>query len=195
MIPVFVGMLIVLGTLVLVGFGLVVAIAGSVTRRAGVVRAGATLAGLALLGWGVAWVAGYVASPSRVVPVGEELSFCSLDCHLHVSVVEARRNGGLAVTLRFRNDARREPEYPFHLDIVARDSAGRLYPPSSGLVAEPLGAGQTVEREFRFALAPDAGAPTLMVRYDGWMDYLVPGRGNALVQGRVRLGLGETPKA
>lgn len=194
MIPVFAGILILLGALALVGFGLMISIAGLVSRRPGVARAGAILAGLAAAGWALAWVVGYLASPGRVVPVGEEVSFCGLDCHLHVSVVEARRDGGLAVRLRFRNDARSAPEFPFHLAIVARDSAGRVYLPSSGIAAEPLDAGQTVEREFRFGLAPDAVAPTLMVRYDGWLDYLVPGRGNALVQGRVRLGL-SAPRA
>lgn len=188
MIPVFAGMLVVLGALALIGFGLVLVIAGVMARRPGVTRAGGILAGMAMGTWGLAWVVGYLGSPSGVLPIGRELSFCTVDCHLHVSVVGVRKDRDLAVRLRFRNDARREPEYPFHLDIAVQDGSGRLQRPSSGMVAEPLGAGESVDRELRFAVSGDA-SPTLVVRYAGWLDYLIPGRGNALAQGRLRLGL------
>lgn len=190
MIPVFAGMLILLGTLALIALGLALVIAGTVARRPGVTRSGGTLAVLGFGAWGLAWVVGYVGSPTGVVPIGKELSFCTVDCHLHVAVVEVRRDGDLAVRLRFRNDARREPEYPAHLEIALRDDAGRWYGPSSGMVAEPLGAGQSVERELRFGASEDSPGATLVVRYAGWLDYLIPGRGNALAQGRLRLALG-----
>ena len=193
MIPTFLGMLILLGTLFLIGLGLVVTIAGAIVRRAGVVRVGAVLAGVALAGWGLAWVVGYVGAPSGVLPIGEELSFCGLDCHLHVSVVDVERSGELRVRLRFRNDARREPEYPFHLAFAVRDAEGRLLPPSGEIEPEALAAGKSIERELHFAVPSNAPAPTLTVRYAGWLDYLVPGRGNALVQGRLRLALGGPP--
>ena len=52
----------------------------------------------------------------------------------------------------------------------------------AGFGAEPLAAGATVERELSFAVPAAAGEPVLEVTWGGWLDYLVPGSGNVLVQ-------------
>jgi hypothetical protein len=190
MIPTFVGLFIVLGTLGLIGLGLVLVIVGRLQRQRTLPTIGIRLAGFALAGYALAWVAGVAIAPQRVLAIGQEVSFCGLDCHLHVSVARVERARRLAVVVRFRSDAIRALEYPGDLRIAVRDAAGRLYPPTSGFVAEPLRPGETLERDFEFNLPEGAAAPRLTVAHDGWLDYLMPGRANPIAQRRIGLDLG-----
>jgi hypothetical protein len=192
MFPPLVGALLVLGSLGVAGMGLGALVLGRLRREPRWTRAGARLVGIALVGYAALWMAGLAGTPRRALALGDELSFCGLDCHLHVSVVRADRTNDLAVTVRFRSDARAVDEYPGLLRIEVVDSAGRRYAPSAGMIAEPLGPGATIEREFRFAVPAEAPAPTLVVSQGGWLDYLLPGRGNPLAQRRTRLALGAT---
>lgn len=185
-----IGMLILLATLGVVAVGLLTMVLAVIRGRPPLVRIGATLAGVAVVGYGVLWVFGLLTSPARLVPAGEEIQFCGVDCHLHVSAIKATRGADLAVTLRFRSDARAEPEYPGLLRLVVVDSAGRRYAPAGGMVAEPLAAGQSIDQEFRFSVPASAGPARLEVSYDSAMDYLVPGLGNPLAQRRTPLALG-----
>ena len=190
MFPSFIGPLIMLAALGLIGLGLLLVVIGRMQRQAFLPRVGIRLAGFAVAGYAGAWLVGWAAAPTRVLAVGEEVSFCGLDCHLHVSVLRADRSRDLGVAVRFRSDAKRALEYPGLLRIAVVDQEGRTYLPASGMIAEPIHPGEIVERDFRFSLPPGAAAPRLVVTYDGWLDYLVPGAGNPLVQRRARLDLG-----
>jgi hypothetical protein len=128
-------------------------------------------------------------TPKRLVPVGEEISFCGLDCHLHVSVKRVSRAGDLTVLLQFRSDARAANEYPGELRFLVEDATGRRYSPSAGMIAEPLPAGATIEREFRFSLPRDSLGPRLLISSGGWLDFLVPGEANPWVKMRTALAL------
>ena len=101
-------------------------------RRLGVFGS-VVVAGYALL-----LVAGPAVTAPRSLEPGREMSFCGFDCHLHVSAVSARRGAGLDVTLRFRSDAARAPEFPGELRVRVVDSAGREYAPLARLPRNEL---------------------------------------------------------
>ncbi len=153
-----------------VGLGLGVMIVG----RPVVARIGVRLVVGAVVGWATA--------QRGVVALGEEVSFCGIDCHLHVSVIGVSRGDGLGVRLRFRSDARAAAEFPSFLRFVVRGADSRRVAPSAGVVTEPLAAGATMERELSFSVPAAAGDPVLEVTWDSWLDYLVPGSGNVLAQ-------------
>jgi len=182
-------MLAVLGTLALIGSGLIVAVFGLVRRRRSLARSGTLVAAIAVAGWAALWIAGWISAPRGVLPMGEEVSFCGLDCHLHVSVVGVSRDRSLTVSVQFRSDAKSVTEFPGELRLEVRDGEGRSYLPTSGILAEPLPAGETIVRELTFAVPDDASSPRLVASYQGWLDYLVPGQGNPLVQRRVGLAI------
>ncbi len=80
--------------------------------------------------YGLAIAAGWLLAPRRTLAMGEEVSFCGLDCHLHVAVLDV---DGARVQVRLRSDARRAPEYPSHLDVRAVDDRGAVLRPHAGL--------------------------------------------------------------
>ncbi len=189
MFPPVVGALILLGSLGIAGLGLLALLRGTLRRDARLRRVGWLVALGAVGGYGILWLVGLFGSPHRALAIGEEVRFCGLDCHLHVSVVRSERGNDLGVMVRFRSDAKRAEEYPGLLRLEVVDSDGRRYAPSDGQIAEPLEAGATIEREFRFTVPAEARAPALVVSYAGWLDYLLPGAGNPLAQRRLRLTL------
>lgn len=188
-VPTILGVLIAMATLGLVGLGLLLVVIGRVQGQRTLPRIGLRLAGFTVVGYGLAWMASLALAPRRVLPLGDEVSFCWPDCHLHVSVGQVVRARGLAIRVRFRSDAAWVLQYPDQLRIAVRDSAGRVYLPTSGFAAEPLHPGEMLEREFEFSVPVDAVAPRLVVAYDGWLDYLIPGWANPLAQRRVMLSL------
>ena len=190
MIPPILGAMILIGTLAVVGLGLTAIVIGLVRSQPAWTRLGAIVATLGVAGWAIVWVIGLATGPRRSLSRGEELHFCGVDCHLHISVVRATRDTDIGVVLRFRSDAKSADEFPGLLRYVVVDSAGRPYLPASGIIAEPLPAGETIEREFRFSVPPEARRPQLRIYWPGKLDYLVPGRANPLVQQRVELSLG-----
>jgi hypothetical protein len=189
------GMLAFFGTvLVLLAAGAVVMIAPA--RRDGRLAGRAALAGGAWLGvYALLVLAGPLVARERVLGLGDELSFCGFDCHLHVSVVEVRHDNGVDVTMRARSDARQVREYPSHLRVRVRDLAGREFAPAAGQLARTLGAGESYTERLRFELPADALEPRLVVSWGDWMDYIVPGPENALVQQRssIRLASADAP--
>lgn len=189
MFPPVVGALIVLATLGAAGLGLVGLAVGKVRDEGRWKKLGGRTVVAAVTGYGLLWLVGLFGSPRRALAIGEEVSFCGLDCHLHVSVVRSERGRDLGVVIRFRSNAKAADEYPGLLRLEVVDSSGRRYSPSDGLIAEPLNAGATIDRQFRFTVPPEALAPALVVSYGGWLDYLLPGQGNPLAQRRVRLTL------
>jgi hypothetical protein len=181
------GVLVLLGCLGAAGLGLLLVLVGRLQGQRFLPHLGGLLAGGAVGGYVVVWLLALLAAPSRVLSRGQEVSFCGLDCHLHVSVTGADPDG--RVRLRFRSDARRALEYPSLLRIEAVGPDGRRYPPVAGLLGAPLGPGDTIEREFRFGLPAGVVPAGVVVGTDRWLDYLLPGRGNPMVQRRLVLSL------
>ena len=147
-----------------------------------------------LAGYSLLLAAGPAVTPARALAPGEELSFCGFDCHLHVSALGARRNGGLDVTLRFRSDAGRAPEFPGKLSVRVVDQAGREFSPVEPLPHNELRAGETATHTLRFPVPDDAVAPRITVTWAGWLDWLVPGPGNPMVQRKATLELAGAPR-
>ncbi len=175
-----------------VGLGLGVMIVGRLMGRSRVARSGVRVVAGAVVGWAGFWALGWVTAPRGMVALGDEVSFCGIDCHLHVSVIGVTRGDGLGVRLRFRSDAKAAAEFPSFLRFAVRGTDGRRVAPSAGFVAEPLAAGATMERELSFSVPAAAGNPVLEVTWDSWLDYLVPGSGNVLVQRLRPLALSKT---
>ncbi|HEV8612472.1 MAG TPA: hypothetical protein VGQ73_03110, partial [Gemmatimonadales bacterium] len=117
------------------------------------------------------------------------VSFCGLDCHLHVSVDGVKAGTDLGVMVRFSSNAMRAPEWPRELQFRLLDGSGREYAPVNQVPDSALRAGESWTHELHFpAEAKPAGA-MLLVSWKPGIDYLVPGAGNPLVQRRRRLAL------
>ncbi len=189
MLPPFLGMLLLLGT---TGF-VVVALGTAVWARLSAHPAIARLAMFAGAGmvavYGLFWLLGVALAPRAVLPPGQELSFCGLDCHLHVSVLEVRAGSDLGVTVHFASNAKQAPEWPKELRFRLRDGAGQEYAPSNSVPDSALRAGASWDYELRFPAGAKAAGSVLIVTWDGGLDYLVPGAGNPLVQRQRRLAL------
>jgi hypothetical protein len=186
-------MLLLLGTAGVVALALAVALWAATRRNGAVLRRSLLVAGGVAAIYALFWLGGLVATRGTVLPPGQEISFCGLDCHLHVSVADARAAGDLRVTVRLSSNAVRAPEWPGALRFRLRDAAGAEYAPANPVSSEPLLAGQVRTEELRF---PGGGGPQgaeLIVTWGGWLDYLVPGAGNPLVQRRRRLALPAAP--
>jgi len=190
LIPPILGLFLLLATAGVVGLALVTHLYGRWAGNAALARGSLLGAAAVAAAYGLIWIVTVATTRTRGLVLGDEVHFCGLDYHLHVSVLEVKRESDLGVRVRFRSDARQADEFPGELRLRVVDSAGREYPPSSGMIAEPLHAGDAIEREFRFSLPPDAALPRLVVTYHGWLDYLLPGVANPLVQGRRQLELG-----
>lgn len=177
------------GVVIVVGLGLMVF--GELSGRPRVV----TLTATGVVSWfacyGLALLAGPSLAPRRELGPAEEMAFCGFDCHLHLSVAGVSRDGGLAVRLHFRSDAKQVAEYPSHLRIRAVDAAGNEYAPVMDGPLPPLRAGAEYNRELRFRLPSGATADRLLVTWGDWQDYLVPGPENAMVQRRRSFRIGE----
>ena len=189
MLPQFLGMLLLIST---AGF-LVVALAVALLARFcdnPRLACRALIAGSGMVGvYGLFWLLGLVLAPRAVLPLGQELSFCGLDCHLHVSVRRVRAGPDLGVTVHFASDAKQAPEWPAALGFRLRDGAGQEYAPSNSVPNTALRAGATWDYEMLFPAVATAGGSVLIVTWDGGIDYLVPGAGNPLVQRQRRLAL------
>jgi len=189
----FLGLLALLGSalLVVLGLGVVVFALARGNRRLAARAAGLTFS------YGVLYLLGntIIASlaPRRALPVGEELSFCGFDCHLHVSVVGSEtEEDRIGVILRVRSDARREPEYPRYLRfrlvgandvIVAPDNEARAF-------QKPLEAGQSYVDSLYFTVPPGGLPYSLRVTYPGPIDALLFGPASSGAAGKTTLSLG-----
>jgi hypothetical protein len=189
MLPQFLGMLLLLGTVLFVAVALSVAVWGRLASRPVLARR-AMIAGSGMLGvYGLFWLLGLVLAPRVVLPPGQEISFCGLDCHLHVSVQQVREGPDLGVTVHFASNAKQAPEWPAELRFRLRDGSGQEYAPRNSVPDTALRAGASWDYELRFPAAAKAAGSVLIVTWDGGIDYLVPGAGNPLVQRQRRLAL------
>jgi hypothetical protein len=189
MLPQILGMLLLIGT---AGFT-VIALAVALWARSRdnlVLARRALIAGSGMLGvYGLFWLLGVLLAPRVVLPPGHELSFCGLDCHLHVSVQQVRAGPDLGVTVHFASNAKQAPERPAALRFRLRDGSGQEYAPTNRVPDTALRAGASWDYELHFpAVAKPAGS-VLIVTWDGELDFLVPGAGNPLVQRQRRLAL------
>lgn len=171
----------------IVAAGLIVVVVAAFTGRPRLLTA--TAVGLfAWLGcYALAVLAGPLFARRQTLALGDEMAFCGVDCHLHLSVTGVTGVGGtgdLAVRLRFRSDARAASEEPAHLRIRVIDAAGHEYAPRPAAPLEQLPAGAEYVRDLHFAVPAGAGAERLVVTWGDWPDYVVPGPENALVQRR-----------
>jgi len=192
----FLGLLALLGSALLVVLGLGVVVFGLARGNR---RLAARAAGLTI-GYGALYLLGntIVASltPRQALPVGEELSFCGFDCHLHISVVGSEtEEDRIGVILQVRSDARREPEYPVYLRfrlvgahdaIVAPDNEARAF-------RKPLEAGQSYVDSLYFTVPPGGLPYSLRVTYPGPIDALLFGPASSGAAGKTTLSLGGSP--
>ena len=189
MLPPFLGMLLLLGTVAVIvvalGVALIAGLGGHSRPARRALMAASGMAGL----YALFWLLGLALARREVLPPGQQLSFCGLDCHLHVSVLQVRSGPALGVTVQFASDAKQAPERPADLRFRLRDAAGQEYAPSNKVPDTALRAGASWEFELRFPAAVPAAGAVLIVTWDGGIDYLVPGAGNPLVQRQRRLAL------
>ncbi len=136
------------------------------------------------------------AAPSRVLPLGQELSFCGFDCHLHVSIVAVETDEDrIGLVVRARSDAKSEPEFPQELQfrLVGKDGSVLVPFQEGKTFEEPLGAGASAVDTVTF-VAPFAGTPySLRVVYRGLPEALLLGPANSRAAGKTTLGLGDSP--
>ena len=153
------------------------------SRRAGVV-------GVSLLGtYGVLLLAGPFLLGHRTLAPGQELAFCGVDCHLHLTTTHVTRNGGIDVTMRARSDAREVPEDPRYVSISVVDARGIRYRADSMTLDTPLGPGDSYERTLHFAVPASATDLRLVGTWQGWPAYGIPGPDNIFVQRRSGIAL------
>jgi len=189
MLPPFLGMLLFLATAGIVGLAVLVALFGLLRRDAALVRRSLFAAGAMAGVYALFWIGGLLLAPRTLLPPGEPVSFCGLDCHLHVSVDGVTRAGDLGVTVRFRSDALQAPEFPAELAFRLRDATGREFRPSNGVPSRELHAGESWTWELHFPAEAQPSGAVLLVSWNGNLDYFVPGAGNPLVQRRRQLAL------
>jgi hypothetical protein len=186
MLPPFLGQLLTVATAGALGLAMLLVILAGLRGSWLGVRIAAGLGAAVFLGYAGFFGLGLLLAKDRVLPPGEALQFCGLDCHLHVQVSEAHPG---AVTVRFSSNAVRAPEFPAELAFALRDSAGKLYQPLNEVPDRVLGPGESWIHTLRFAEGTRIEGGSLIVTWKRGLDYLVPGAGNPLVQRHTRLAL------
>lgn len=184
--PPFIGQLLTLATAGGLALAALIGVVAWIRRSRLALRAGGLLGGVVILVYGGFFGLGLLLARDRVLPPGESVQFCGLDCHLHVQVSEAHPG---AVTVRFSSNAVRAPEFPAELRVELVDSAGRTFQPMNRIPDRALGPGESWTYPLRFADTVRVNGGSLIVTWKHAMDYLVPGAGNPLVQRHTRLAL------
>jgi hypothetical protein len=189
-----------LGVLALIGSALLLVFGLGVTAF-GLARGDRRLARRAALGTGglvVVYLLGVVLSgalaPRRVLPIGEELSFCGFDCHLHVSVLGSETEEDLVgVIVQVRSDALQEPEFPRYLQFRLIGADGTVLGPlrDGHWFVDSLEAGQSKVETLFFKRPTEAFPYVLRVIYPDVPEALLLGPANSRAVGKTTLGLGE----
>jgi len=190
----FLGVLALIGSALLVVFGLGITVFGlargdrRVARRAALGTSGLVivyLLGVALSG---------ALAPRRGLPIGEELSFCGFDCHLHVSVVGSESEEDLVgVIVKIRSDAQREAEFPRFLQFRLLGADGTVLVPlrDGQWFTEPLDAGQEKVEKLYFKRPTEAFPYSLRVIYPDLPEALLLGPANSRAVGKTTLSIGQ----
>ena len=194
-----------LGTVALVGAGVLAAVAFTLAsrRREAALAASGTL--VVLGAYATALLALGAAGRDRVLGPGEAKVFCEIDCHLAytVSRVRVQRDGAgerFAVTLRtyfdprtiapWRGDA---PLYPNPRRVRVVDERGHAWTPSGrrGTALDtPLRPGESYETTFTFDLPADLSTPRLELTEAEPITRLIVGHENSPLHGKTLLALG-----
>lgn len=172
-------------------------------RRSTALRALAT-AGVLVTLYGLAIALPALMGRTRILDAEQELSFCGLDCHLHVGVIMARAEPALeddastrvAVVVQVRSDAVQVPDRPSLLRVRLVDRLHREYAPEpapdgADPFARNLAAGESYARTLTFVLPADAEALGLRVTWRAWPDYWVLGPANTFLRRKTLLALPE----
>ncbi len=169
--------------------GLTILLVARMRQSDRVARWAGTGTGALLGAWLLSLVAGPIVLRGRTLEPGEELSFCGLDCHLHVTALSASRNGELLVRVRARSDARAVPEDPRLLDLYVSDGQGTHYHAEDLKWSGPLFPGDTAEQTLRFIVPDSVRDLRLVGTWTGWASWAVPGPDNRLVQRQAGVAL------
>lgn len=167
-------------------------IKGSAALARTAVRAGGGIVGA----YALIWVLGVVVLRGRSLKPGDELLFCGLDCHLHLTALRAvQRDGGVEVVIRARSDAKAVVEDPARVQLSLRDGGGKRWFPAQDILNEPLWPGAAYERTLRFNVPAGASSVALTANWRSLASWLVAGPENTLVQRRteIHLPVGPTP--
>jgi hypothetical protein len=193
-----------LGTVALVGIGVLAAIAFAVAGRvrvASIVAAG-TVAVVAL--YAVALLGAGLLGRTRVLAPGAAKVFCEIDCHLAYDVAAVHVAPGTAgprylVTVRTRFDARTIAPWrgdgllwpnPRRVRLV--DARGHAWSPAAAAgtpLDTPLRPGQSYETTFAFDLPAAVDAPRLELTEAGVVTRLLVGHENSPLHGKTLLHL------
>lgn len=192
MLPPFLGALVLVGTAGILVLAIAVALWAVATKKPLLARRALLAGGTVAAVYAGFWILGLALAPKQVLEPGKEVSFCGLDCHLHVSVTRVRTEPYLGVTVRFTSNAVRAPEWPGELKFRLRDTAGTEVAPTNAVPDSILRAGAQWDHELRFPSSTKADGAVLIVTWAGVLDLFVPGSGNPLVQRHRQLAL---PKA
>lgn len=186
MLPPFLGQLLTVATVGGLALAALIGVVAWLRRSRLVLRVSGILGAAVLLLYGGFFGLGLLLAKDRLLPPGESVQFCGLDCHLHVQVSEVHPG---AVIVRFSSNAVRAPESPAELRFELADRAGRTYRPLNQVPERALGPGESWTHLLRFADTVPIKGGSLIVTWKHVMDYLVPGAGNPLVQRHTRLAL------
>ncbi len=186
MLPPFLGQLLTVATAAGLGLALCVLALAIIRNSRQGVRLASVAGAAVLLIYGGFFGLGLLLARDRVLPPGDAVRFCGLDCHLHVQVSAAAPG---QVTVRFSSNAVRAPEFPAELRFELLDGRGRIFRPLSQVPERALGPGESWTLPLRFSDTALLEGGSLIVTWKRGLDYLVPGAGNPLVQRHTRLAL------
>src|SRR5439155_20147901 len=103
LIPPILGLFLLLATAGVVGLALVTHLYGRWAGNAALARGSLLGAAAVAAAYGLIWIVTVATTRTRGLVLGDEVHFCGLDCHLHVSVLEVKRESDLGVRVRFRS--------------------------------------------------------------------------------------------
>lgn len=189
MLPPFLGALLLAATVVGTAAAIVAALLSRSLHRPDVGRWSLIAGGVVVVVYGGFWLLGMALAPTTLTAPGQAVSFCGLDCHLHVSVGAVQTDPYMSVTVHLASNAKAAPEWPGKLRFRLRNGDGQEIAPTNQIPDLPLAAGTERDYELRFASPAAVKGAALIVTWNGGLDYLVPGAGNPLVQARRRLAL------
>jgi hypothetical protein len=190
----FLGVLALFGAALLLVFGLGVTAFATARGDRRLARRAALATGGLLVVYLIGVALSAALAPTRVLPIGEELSFCGFDCHLHVSVVGSESEEDLVgVKVRVRSDARKEPEYPRDLQFRLIGADGTVIGPlrDGQWFTEPLEAGQAKVESLYFKRPTEAFPYTVRVINPDLPEALLLGPANSRAVGKTTLSVGQ----
>lgn len=190
----FLGVLALIGSALLLVLGLGITLFALARGDRALARRTATATGAFAVLYLFGTAVSALIAPRRVLPVGEEISFCGFDCHLHVLVVGSETDmDRIGVIVQVRSDAKQEPEYPKYLQFRLIGMDGTVVVPDNEAraFARPVEAGQSYVDSLYFTLTPSPSPYSLRVIYPDLPEALLLGPANSRAAGKTTLWLGD----